>query len=254
MAAGIYTWVAGTPLPAASLNEVGALLPFPTVTTVSVNPAAAGNFYLVSGGGAVTLTLPTPTVGSLVGAKLNATSGSVIFSAPGGALILSPLADSAFRTVTSYTITNPDSYLILVADGTNWHELASNVPMSDQLLTATVATSQTTTSASFTDLATSGPAVTLSTGTTAVVTITCTAFNATATNNSDMGFAVSGATTVAASTNFAIITAGSTQSSYGMTFLITGLTPGLNIFTAKYSSPSGTTATFSNRRITVGTG
>ena len=254
MAAGIYTWVAGTPLPAASLNEIGAILPFPTVTTVSINPAQAGNFYLCSGGGAVTLTLPTPTAGSLVGAKLNASSGSVVFSAPGGALILSPLADSAFRTVTTFTITNPDSYLILIADGTNWHELQSNVPISDQTVTAAVATSQTTGSASFTDLATSGPAVSLVTGTTCFVTIGGNLSNS-GTGFSEMSFAISGATTAAASAATGLASGGASTSAFigTATYLVTGLTPGVNTFTCKYLAGSGT-STFSARRITAWTG
>lgn len=118
----------------------------------------------------------------------------------------------------------------------------------------TVATSQTTASTSFTDLATVGPAVTLTTGPTAIVTVTAKMSNGTAANECNMGFAVSGATTVAASSAQAILATSSTGGhAYQMsgTFYVTGLTGGSNTFTAKYAAVTGGTCTFLSRHIVV---
>ena len=117
--------------------------------------------------------------------------------------------------------------------------------------TATVATSQSTTSSTMTDLTTAGPAVTLTTGTKALVIITANIVNATAANYSYMGFAVSGATTVAAGTAQALWTVGTNLIQASAGFLVTGLTAGSNTFTTKYRTEVATTATFTNRSITV---
>ena len=118
---------------------------------------------------------------------------------------------------------------------------------------ATVATSQTTSSNTYADLATVGPAVTLVTGTSAIVTVCAqTTNNAAATNN--VGYAVSGASTIAATdTTSAILVAsaaGVPNLTVSTTQIITGLTAGTNIFTMKYKV-SVNTGTFVNRSITV---
>lgn len=120
--------------------------------------------------------------------------------------------------------------------------------------TATVATSQTTTSTSFTDLATSGPAVTVTTGTKALVIFAAGCFNTLgASHVAAMGFAVSGATTVAATLNNSVYLNQSTAA-YGLSaayaFILTGLTAGSNTFTAKYKVSAGT-GQFDNRVISV---
>lgn len=120
---------------------------------------------------------------------------------------------------------------------------------------ATVATSQTTASTSFTDLATSGPAVTVTTGTQAMVFVAAQMSNATANAFSNMSFAVSGATTSAAAIGRAIEhidtggTAGQQISRTGAWTYI-ALTAGSNTFTAKYSVSAGT-GTFVNRHLIV---
>jgi hypothetical protein len=119
--------------------------------------------------------------------------------------------------------------------------------------TAAVATSETTASASYTDLATVGPAVTVTTGTSALVTVYCLAGNNTGGQACFMGFAVSGATTVAAADAFSVeyfSSVGNNNSRICATFLVTGLTAGSNVFTAKYKA-SANTATFLDRKITV---
>ena len=70
-----------------------------------------------------------------------------------------------------------------------------------------VATSQTTTSASYTDLSTSGPAVTATvSGTSALVMLTANISNSTVGSNCFMGVDISGATTVAAADTRALTT------------------------------------------------
>lgn len=119
---------------------------------------------------------------------------------------------------------------------------------------AVVDTTQPTTSASFADLATVGPAVTLTTGTSALVLFAANGYHDTAGVNSYVGVAVSGATTVAASFVYAIwfVSQASPTKAQSSMFmhLFTGLTPGSNTFTLKYATDSGT-ANFRYRRLTV---
>jgi hypothetical protein len=119
---------------------------------------------------------------------------------------------------------------------------------------AKIATSQTTTSLTFVDLATSGPAASLTTGAAVKVTVACQSSNNTGSDGCFMGFAVSGATTVAAddATSFGLAVGAAGEIMAGSrTTLVTGLTPGTNVFTAKYRAVVGGTATFSNREIIV---
>lgn len=112
-----------------------------------------------------------------------------------------------------------------------------------------IATQQATTSTSYADLATVGPAVTVETDTAAKVTITSLMFNSGA-NVNVMSFAVSGATTVAAADTKSLQVASAPGFRLSYTTLVTGLTPGSNTFTAKYRTSAGT-ATFQDREITV---
>lgn len=117
---------------------------------------------------------------------------------------------------------------------------------------AGVATSQTTTSTSYTDLATVGPAVTLATGNVAIVVLTAEVDTTGAGVTPRMGFAVSGATTLVASDIWGLKVDAGAAALLQMSFLVlaTGLTAGTNTFTAKYRVGSGT-GTFLNRGITV---
>jgi hypothetical protein len=116
---------------------------------------------------------------------------------------------------------------------------------------ANVATSETTTSASYVDLATSGPAVSVTTGTKALVTISAYMQPST-TATLRASVAVSGATTVAAADSACIRQGQSAGlgSTNARTVLLTGLTAGSNTFTIKYKTDGGT-ATFDNRGISV---
>lgn len=117
--------------------------------------------------------------------------------------------------------------------------------------TAFVFTSEATTSAVFTDLATPGPSVSRQTGTVALVL-----WDAIIGANGDglngyMSVAVTGASTVAASANYAIQSSAAISLVLGYAMLFTGLTPGLNNFTAKYATDSGASVSFGRRRLTV---
>ena len=119
---------------------------------------------------------------------------------------------------------------------------------------ATVATSQTTTSTSFTDLATAGPTVTVTTGTKVLVIVSVyVSANGTPAARSYMDFAISGATTRAASDTTAYLartdTNGDIWGRASAANLLT-VTAGSNTFTAKYRVSAGT-GTFVDRSIIV---
>jgi hypothetical protein len=123
--------------------------------------------------------------------------------------------------------------------------------------TASVDTSQSTTSTSFTDLSTAGPAVTVTIGANGIALVTLTALTDSATvgNRKDMAFAVSGANTIAVNTNMMLRTSTSSGGSSifcSSTFLMTGLNAGSTTFTAKYRRGGGDgSSIFANRTISV---
>lgn len=122
-----------------------------------------------------------------------------------------------------------------------------------ELDSAVVATSQSTTSTTYTDLTTSGPAVTVATGTSAIVFWGADCSNATANAFAAVSVAVSGATTLAADGNYSMFIdgldagAGCRISTF---YKFENLTAGNNTFTLKYRAGSST-ATFANREIMV---
>lgn len=103
-------------------------------------------------------------------------------------------------------------------------------------------TAETTTSTSYTDLATTGPSVTLTTGTKVVVWITAQLTNATVNAVAWASFGVTGATTSAASDGRAIVHQPAVAGRYLRTTVCTLLdvTAGSNTFTMKYKATSGT--------------
>lgn len=115
--------------------------------------------------------------------------------------------------------------------------------------TASVLTSQTTTSTSYTDLGTPGPAVTVATGTMALVVVHSSTSNS-GTGSTRMAYNISGATTLAASDDRGMGNANTDITVASSVSLETGLTPGNNTFTAQYRVASGT-GTFVSRRIVV---
>lgn len=115
-----------------------------------------------------------------------------------------------------------------------------------------VATGEATTSTTFTDLTTPGPAVTVTVPASGKVRVTVgvNAANNTANKYCAVGVALSGANTAAA---VAVLTASAGAAAYqrrSVTTIMTGLTPGSTTFTSKYSVESNT-GTFYNREIIV---
>jgi hypothetical protein len=164
------------------------------------------------------------------------------------------LGDVEYRSSTANTNTRlgigSTGQVLTVSGGVpSWATPASPSPSS---ASATVATSQTTSSTNYTDLATAGPAVTITTGTKALVIVT--SFSAPGTGAlSYVSFAVSGATTIAASDSVAQIVRDDSATGDSRNSAVTRLstlTAGSNTFTTKYKT-NNLTATFSDREIIV---
>jgi len=121
------------------------------------------------------------------------------------------------------------------------------------LQTATVATSQTTATTSYTNLATVGPAVTVTTGTIAVAFFCAAVSNTAANSATDVSVAVSGASSVAASDAWRTVLDGVSANQVNRVVgmhCFTGLNAGSNTFTVQYKVGSGT-GTFSDRELIV---
>jgi hypothetical protein len=118
---------------------------------------------------------------------------------------------------------------------------------------AEVLTSETSSTASYGDLTTAGPAVTVTTGTKALVVVSARIAHSSINGYGLMSHAVSGATTIAASDSwyaaFISGTANQAATVVGVAYHTT-LTAGSNTFTAKYFA-SAATASFQYRKIFV---
>jgi len=167
------------------------------------------------------------------------------------------LGDIEYRSSTANTNTRlgiggTGTVLTVAAGVPSWATPAASIPAN---ATATVATSESTTSTSFTDLTTAGPAVTVTTGTKALVIVCSEMYQGTSDRGLYMGFAVSGATTIAANAAQAagIYNGASdlTAIKFSAAFVVT-LTAGSNTFTAKYARRGASgTAVFNDRNIFV---
>ena len=191
-----------------------------SANTVTVNNSifAAGDTIFIVNKNAAT----TVTAGA--GVTINSTSGLELAQYQSGTLV----ALSA------------SSFLFFESDGG-----------SITTATATVATSQSTSSATYTDLATAGPAVTLTTGT-KVLVFTNTEVSTASGRYVFADFAISGATTRAATDDTCVKAGDDTnavQFRIGVANLMT-VTAGSNTFTMKYRGNAGTNS-FSNRTIVV---
>jgi len=117
-----------------------------------------------------------------------------------------------------------------------------------------VATSETTASASYVNLATAGPDATvdLAAGQQCLVVVSCSMHTSGTGGAGRMSYAVSGAEVVAAldvdaaATNLAVA---STDVMITRDSVFTAAAGGTYVFTAKYRTGSGVTGTFSNRRV-----
>lgn len=144
-----------------------------------------------------------------------------------------------------------------VATAAKMNEISSALDDLDRRtspVNALVATSQTTTATSYTDLATPGPAVTVTIGVTGKVLLAFNAAiaNATSALASFMSFAVSGAATIAAfdSTSIGFTSPVANGGIRCGTAQMHNLVAGATTFTAKYRMDPGVgPATFIDRRI-----
>lgn len=114
-----------------------------------------------------------------------------------------------------------------------------------------IATQETTTSTTYTDLATTGPTQTATTAASAIVAIYANMFHSTGLA-SWMSYAISGATTDPSNDNRAIELQSTGGQKVGGTFFHSAiLTPGSNTFKAEYRVSTSGTGTFSTRRLMV---
>jgi hypothetical protein len=151
--------------------------------------------------------------------------------------------DALTGTYGGLPVWRTDIQAINVADGAGgWRYFARPTE-------ARISTVEGTVSTTYVDLATSGPAVTLETGDAALVTITTGIYNSGA-NVSYASFAVTGASNIVATDLDSIQNAVTSGIRVSMQALVTGLTPGSNIFTMKYRAAAGT-ANFYERVIHV---
>jgi hypothetical protein len=116
-------------------------------------------------------------------------------------------------------------------------------------------TQESTSSTSYTDLATPGPTITCETGSQAIYLISARMSNTASegTGSTRASIDISGATTIAASDSRELTlhgVANGAQCKMAMAFFEDGLTPGMNTFTMKYKVISGT-GTFAERNLIV---
>lgn len=143
-----------------------------------------------------------------------------------------------------------DTDTVLVYNGSTWVTVGPVVRAIDANY---VETSQATSSTTYVDLATAGPSVTLDTSTSAIVIISGRG-NDDANDGATavMSWAVSGATTIAASDSWSWQADQAAFRSFGTNiYKVTTLTPGSNTFTAKYKKAGGSTSSFAYRGMMV---
>lgn len=125
-----------------------------------------------------------------------------------------------------------------------------------QFKTAAVTAEQTTSSSSYTNLATSGPSVTIKTGTVVIVMMIAMMGNDSASSATQCSYSISGATTRSASDNWFMTSDGLAAAGPNDNLRTnavahaTTVNAGWNTFTMKYKCTSGT-ARFSQRQLII---
>jgi hypothetical protein len=178
----------------------------------------------------------------------------------GGTLDYGIITKTAFSTNTTLTVQVPEGCTIPTSGG------VSAVAYSTQAVPylfpdksrfgigssayASVGTSQTTTSASPTDLSTYGPYATVWVGPSGKVQVSIAALMKNSTVNfSHMVFAIDGTAVSLATCSATVVNTNDVVS--GRTIVYDGLAQGWHTFTAKYYTAGGTTGTYQNRTISV---
>ncbi len=171
-------------------------------------------------------------------APITAVTGSVFPSATYNQVV----RDNLLQTMPALTTTLGSFFAT-----SNTNQIAERVPNAQY-----IGGLSNTTSTTYTDLASGvvGPLVSCQTGTVAAVFIYNNSYTSAGGTGSWMSFDISGATTQASSDNFALQLQLASGQHCGACFLIDNLVPGLNTFTAKFRTSSGTSY-FSSRRLAV---
>jgi len=156
-------------------------------------------------------------------------------AALGGVVVCTSLTKPTTGLYEGLMAYETDTDRVIVYNGSAW--VGQTVGAS-----ATVSTSQSTASGAFVDLATVGPAVSIFTGSKAVVWV-----HVRCDNGSGGGWCLMSAAATDIGFGYQSPSGGNFHKGAAM-IEFTGLTPGVNTFTAKYSAGVGT-ATFADRRI-----
>lgn len=129
------------------------------------------------------------------------------------------------------------------------NQVAERIPQQQS-----VNTSESTSSTSFADLATTGPTVTVTTGSSALIFATAEIGNSTASAPGRVGVDITGATTETPDGNHVLRQESSGTAEFQrctVARLHTALTPGVNVFKLMYAVVGVSTATFGTRNIAV---
>lgn len=116
----VQTWASGQTLTAAELTSVTNMLPYPATAGSNVSPCVAGTYYFCTA--TVTMTMPTPSAGTIIGFRCTAGGGVTIAHHSSESFFSPYLASSS---ATSFTLAAVGQYVVFLSDGTNWYEIAS---------------------------------------------------------------------------------------------------------------------------------
>lgn len=132
----VQSWSAGQVLTAAELTSVTNLLPYISAVSANVSSAVAGTFYVVTtSSSGITVTLPVPTAGQVIGIKkTDSGTGAVTVTAGSGAIYGPGCGSSG---LSSIPLGAEHAYVVLQSDGTNWHIIAGALDSGWQTFTYT---------------------------------------------------------------------------------------------------------------------
>lgn len=160
---------------------------------------------------------------------------------------------SAANTLARRAIGTTGQVLTVAGGIPTWATLPASSPGSANSF---IANAQSTTSSTYTDLATVGPTVTLTTGTKVLIIVGAYLYGTQTFTHRRMSYAISGATTLAAADENGLDmyiddTQGNNYAPQMSFVTAQTVTAGSNTFTAKYRQQGGSSASFANRWIIV---
>jgi hypothetical protein len=242
---------------AAAIRTLGSSI---DTTTKALNPSTTlGDIEYRSATANTNTRLPLGTAGQVLKVNSGATAPEWATDASGMTNPMTTTGDTIYSssgsTPARLAIGSTGNVLTVAGGVPTW---AAPAGASITYADAAVATSEATTSSSYTNLTTNGPEVTLTTSTKALVIISSSCRIDTADRGAYASFAISGATTKSAGSQSGdTIAIAGPEDAYNTTVsgsaaCVVTLTAGSNTFTMKYvkGGPSGS-ATFGNRAIFV---